>query len=69
MDKNNKSNDATKHFDGTSIWDEAFKNGSSKICGGQPLKNSKGYVCLCLKPATLLKKETLTQAYHIPSNF
>ena len=25
------------------IWDKVFKNGSSKICGRQPLKNGKGY--------------------------
>ena len=25
------------------IWDKAFKNGPSKICGRQPLRNSKGY--------------------------
>ena len=25
------------------IWDKVFKNGPSKICGGQPLKNLKGY--------------------------
>ena len=25
------------------IWDIVFKNGPSKICGRQPLKNSKGY--------------------------
>ena len=24
------------------IWDELFKNGPSKICGRQPLKNLKG---------------------------
>ena len=26
-----------------SIWGKVFKNGSSKICGRQPLKNLKGY--------------------------
>ena len=25
------------------IWDEVFKSGPSKICGGQPLKSLKGY--------------------------
>ena len=25
------------------IWDKVFKNGPSKICGRQPLKNVKGY--------------------------
>ena len=25
------------------IWDKVFKNGSSKICGRQSLKNGKGY--------------------------
>ena len=27
----------------THIWDKVFKNGSSKICGRQPLKKLKGY--------------------------
>ena len=27
----------------TYIWDKVFKNGPSKICGRQPLKNLKGY--------------------------
>ena len=26
-------------------WDKVFKNGRSKICGWQPLKNLKGYEC------------------------
>ena len=30
----------------TIIWDKAFKNGSSKICGRQPLKNLKGMASL-----------------------
>ena len=25
------------------IWDKVFQSGPSKICGRQPLKNSKGY--------------------------
>ena len=25
------------------IWDKVFKNGPSKICGGHPIKNLKGY--------------------------
>ena len=25
------------------MWDKVFKNGPSKICGRQPLKNLKGY--------------------------
>ena len=25
------------------LWDKVFKNGPSKICGRQPLKNLKGY--------------------------
>ena len=25
------------------IWDKVFKNGPSKICGREPLKNLKGY--------------------------
>ena len=25
------------------VWDKVFKNGASKICGRQPLKNLKGY--------------------------
>ena len=28
------------------IWDKVFKNGPSKICGRQPLKNLKSMVCL-----------------------
>ena len=28
---------------GKNIWDEVFKNGPSKICGRQPLKNLKEY--------------------------
>ena len=28
---------------GTYKWDKAFKNGPSKICGRQPLKNLKSY--------------------------
>ena len=27
------------------IWDKVFKNGPSKICGRQPLKNWRGMVC------------------------
>ena len=27
-------------------WDKVFKKGPSKVCGRQPLKNLKGYVCL-----------------------
>ena len=30
------------------IWDKIFKNGPSKICGRQPLKNLKGYGLLRL---------------------
>ena len=25
------------------IWDKVFKNGSSKVCGGQPLEKLRGY--------------------------
>ena len=32
----------------TAIWDKIFKNGPSKICGGQPLKKLKGYGLLKL---------------------
>ena len=69
IDKNSKSNEATKHFDGTSIWVKAFKNGSSKICGKQPLKNSKGYGLFVSQACNFRNKETLTHAYHILSNF
>ena len=31
------------------IWDKVFKNGPSKICGRQPLKNLKGYGLLPFK--------------------
>ena len=30
------------------IWDKVFKNGPSKVCGRQPLKNLKGYGLLKL---------------------
>ena len=30
-------------FSNSLVWDKAFKNGPSKICGRQPLKNLKGY--------------------------
>ena len=40
---------------GTIIRDKVFKNGPSKICGRQPLKNLKGY--------------GLLEAVHTPSNF
>ena len=36
-------------------WDKLFKNGPSKICGRQPLKNLKGF--------------NLSKADHTPSNF
>ena len=36
-------------------WDKVFKNGPSKICGRQPLKNLKEY--------------GLPEACHTPSNF
>ena len=35
------------------IWDKVFKNGQSKICGRQPLKNLKRYGMLI--PSNLLK--------------
>ena len=31
------------HFICINIWDKVFKDGPSKICGRQPLKNLKGY--------------------------
>ena len=33
----------TYHPPTTLIWDKVFKNGPSKICGRQPLKNLKEY--------------------------
>ena len=42
-------------FKDTSIWDKVFKNGTSKICGRQLLKN--------------LKRYDLPKADHTPSNF
>ena len=30
-------------FSGGNIWNKVFKNGLSKICGSQPLKNLNGY--------------------------
>ena len=45
--KENKSNKSTTALEGkitsNAIWDKVFKNGSSKICGRQLLKNLKGY--------------------------
>ena len=42
-----------------SLWDKVFKNGSSKICGRQPLKNLRGY--------SLLKQTTnfLKAVFHL----
>ena len=37
------------------MWDKVFKNGPSKICGRQPLKDLKGHGML--------------EAEHTPSNF
>ena len=37
------------------IWDKVFKNGTSKICGREPLKNLMGY--------------GLPKADHTPSDF
>ena len=37
------------------LWDKVFKNGPSKICGRQPLKN--------------LKRYGLLEENHAPSNF
>ena len=37
----------------STIWDKVFKNGPSKICGRQPLKNLLGYGVL--KQITSLK--------------
>ena len=37
------------------MWDKVFKNGPSKTCGRQPLKNLKGY--------------GLLQADHTPSKY
>ena len=31
---------------GSNKWNKVFKNGPSKICGRQPLKNLSGYGCL-----------------------
>ena len=42
-------------MDSKIIWDKVFKNGPSKICGRQPLKNFKRY--------------DLPKADHIPSIF
>ena len=42
------------------IWDKVFKNGSSKICGRQPLKNFKGY--------GLLKQNITHEEYFLALN-
>ena len=36
------------------IWNKVFKNGPSKICGRQPLKNLKGYGLLKETPSNFL---------------
>ena len=38
------------------IWDKVFKNGPSKICGSQPLKNLRGYGLLLYIPPENMKK-------------
>ena len=46
---------STKNEKSNRKWDKVFKNGPSKICRRQLLKNLKGY--------------SLPKADHIPSNF
>ena len=46
---------SNKYLYPADIWDKILKNGPSKICGRQPLKN--------------LKRYGLPKAVHIPSNF
>ena len=41
-------------FNVTNIWIKVFKNGPSKICGRQPLKNFKWYGLLSCIPQILL---------------
>ena len=42
------------------IWEKVFKNGPSKTCGKQPLKNLKGY--------GLLKQNSLNTLSHFPKH-
>ena len=48
------------------IWDKVFKNGPSKICGRQPLKNLKGYGLLQIEAATktMFCKKRCFQKFH-----
>ena len=40
------------------IWDKVFKNGPSKICGSQPLKNLRGYgLLLYILPENMKKNK------------
>ena len=47
-----KNRKALKHVIILIIWIKVFKNGSSKICGRQPLKNLKWYGLLRVRPPT-----------------
>ena len=44
-------------------WDKIFKNGPSKICEKQPLKNLKGYSLIYRVPSKFLK--TVFQEFHL----
>ena len=48
------------------IWDKVFKNGPSKICGRQPLKNLKGYGLLQIEAATkvMFCKKRCSEKFH-----
>ena len=45
----------------TDIWEEVFKNGSSKTCERQPLKKLKGY---CLPKADYTPSNFLEAVFH-----
>ena len=45
------------------IWDKVFKNGPSKICERQPLKNLKGYGLLKQTISLKIFKGCLPQIY------
>ena len=48
------------------IWDKVFKNGPSKVCRRQPLKNLKGLQCLLLSKAVLNKFYLIHSWYFVP---
>ena len=63
----------TKPISGSSFmtkWDKVFKNGPSKICGRQPLKNMKGCGLLlsCLLRLSSTNFNWATLEYFVPND-